>query len=61
MYELDNLQAQLEKAQVSSTRFQTEREDYQMDSQRQREKCDKLQVRDGMMFTLRAGKEHLKY
>ena len=45
LYELDNLQAQLEKAQVSSTRFQTEREDYQIDSQRQREKCDKLQVR----------------
>ena len=44
MYELDNLQNQLEKAQVSSNRFQTEREDFEIDSQRQREKNDKLQV-----------------
>ncbi len=44
LYELDNLQNQVEKAQLSSNRFQTEREDYQMDAERQREKVDKLQV-----------------
>lgn len=44
LFELDNLQSQLEKAQVNSNRFQTEREDFQMDAERQREKCDKLQV-----------------
>ena len=45
LYELDNLQAQLDKAQVSSTRFEAEKEGLQMDADRQREKCDKLQVR----------------
>lgn len=45
MYELDELQAQMEKAQVTANRLQTEKEDYQMDAERQREKCDKLQVR----------------
>ncbi len=44
LYELDNLQNQLEKAQLSSNRFQTEREDFQMDADRHREKCEKLQV-----------------
>jgi hypothetical protein len=34
----------MEKAQLAANRFQTEREDYQMDADRQREKCDKLQV-----------------
>ena len=45
MYELDNLQNQLEKAQLSTTRLQTEKEDFQMDADRQREKADKLQVK----------------
>ena len=44
MYELDELQAQMEKAQLAANRLQTEKEDYQMDAERQREKCDKLQV-----------------
>lgn len=44
LYELDNLQSQLDKAQLSSNRFQTEKEDFQLDADRQREKCDKLQV-----------------
>ncbi len=48
LYELDNLQNQLEKAQMSSNRFQTEREDFQMDADRQREKVDKLQVSQGV-------------
>lgn len=34
----------MEKAQVTANRLQTERDDYQMDADRQREKCDKLQV-----------------
>jgi len=44
LYELDDLQNQLEKAQMSSNRLQTEREDYQIDADRQREKVEKLQV-----------------
>ena len=44
MYELDELQAQMEKSQHSANRTLTEAEDYRMDAERQREKCDKLQV-----------------
>ena len=44
LYELDELQAQMEKAQLTANRLQTEKEDYQMDAERQREKCEKLQV-----------------
>ncbi len=43
-FDLDNLQRELDKAQMSSNRFQSEREDLQMDADRQREKVDKLQV-----------------
>ena len=46
MYELDELQAQMEKSQHSANRTLTEAEDYRMDAERQREKCDKLQVSD---------------
>ena len=35
----------MEKAQVTASRMQQEKEDYQMDAERQREKCEKLQVR----------------
>ena len=44
MYELDEIQAQMEKAQLAANRLQTEKEDYQMDAERQRSTCDKLQV-----------------
>ena len=44
MYELDNLQRELEKAQVNTTRFQHEKEDFEVDSKHQREKNEKLQV-----------------
>ena len=44
LYELDELQAQMEKSQHSANRTLTEAEDYRMDAERQREKCDKLQV-----------------
>ena len=55
LYELDNLQSQLDKTQLSSTRLQTEKEDFQMDADRQREKCDKLQVSQSPVSPL--GKE----
>ena len=45
LYELDDLQAQVEKAQMSTNRFQAEREDFQLEAERQRDKNDKLQVR----------------
>ena len=45
LYELDNLQRELEKAQVNTTRFQHEKEDFEVDSKHQREKNEKLQVR----------------
>ena len=44
LYELDNLQRELEKAQVNTTRFQHEKEDFEVDAGRQREKNEKLQV-----------------
>ena len=44
LYELDNLQRELEKAQVNTTRFQHEKEDFEVDSKHQREKNEKLQV-----------------
>ena len=44
LYELDTLQRELEKAQVNTTRFQHEKEDFEVDAGRQREKNDKLQV-----------------
>ena len=46
LYELDNLQRELEKAQVNTTRFQHEKEDFEVDAGRQREKNEKLQVRN---------------
>lgn len=52
MYELDELQAQMEKASVTANRLQQEKEDYQMDAERQREKCDKLQVMNMMVTAL---------
>lgn len=45
LYELDDLQAQVEKAQLSTNRSQAEREDFQLEAERQRDKNDKLQVR----------------
>ena len=50
LYELDELQAQMEKAQLCTNRLQQEKEDYQMDAERQREKCEKLQVRWHLWF-----------
>ena len=44
LYELDTLQRELEKAQVNTTRFQHEKEDFEVDAGRQREKNEKLQV-----------------
>ena len=38
------MQNQLDKVQVSANRFQAEKEDFQMDAERNREKVDKLQV-----------------
>ena len=52
LYELDELQAQMEKAQLCTNRLQQEKEDYQMDAERQREKCEKLQVRDDFCAVL---------
>ena len=48
LYELDNLQSQLEKAQVNTTRYQHEKQDCQDDADRQREKVEKLQVSASM-------------
>ena len=45
MYELDEIQAQMEKHSHTVNRIQTEADDYRMDAERHREKCDKLQVR----------------
>ena len=44
LYELDDLQAQLEKAQLNTNRFQAEREEFHLEAERQRDKNDKLQV-----------------
>ena len=60
LYELDDLQAQVEKAQMSTNRFQAEREDFQLEAERQRDKNDKLQVRhpshkSGPQQTLQSG------
>ena len=44
LYELDELQAQMEKHSHTVNRIQTEADDYRMDAERHREKCDKLQV-----------------
>ena len=44
MYDLDELQAQFEKVQHTANRLQAEKEDFHLDLERNREKCDKLQV-----------------
>ena len=43
--EIDEMHAQLEKAQYNTNRFQAEKEDFQMDSERHRSTNEKLQVR----------------
>lgn len=48
LYELDNIQSQYEKIQVSHTRLQQEKDDIHMDADRQRERNDKMQVRRPM-------------
>ena len=45
LYEIDDLQAQLQKALLDANRFQAEKEDFQLDAERHRDKNDKLQVR----------------
>jgi len=44
LYDLDELQAQFEKVNHTANRLQAEKEDYHLDLDRNREKCDKLQV-----------------
>ena len=44
MYDLDELQSQFEKVQHTANRLQVEKEDFHLDMERNREKCDKLQV-----------------
>ena len=44
LYELDTLQAELEKCNMSSSRLQKEKEDAYADIDRGREKYEKLQV-----------------
>ena len=43
--EIDEMHAQLEKAQYNTNRFQAEKEDFQLDSERHRSTNEKLQVR----------------
>ena len=42
--EIDEMHAQLEKAQYNTNRFQAEKEDFQLDSERHRSTNEKLQV-----------------
>ena len=42
--EIDELHAQLEKSQFHTNRFQAEKEDFQLDSERHRSTNEKLQV-----------------
>ena len=43
--EIDEMHAQLEKAQYNTNRFQAEKEDFQLDSERHRSTNEKLQVK----------------
>ena len=42
--EIDELHAQMEKSQYLTNRFQAEKEDFQLDSERHRNTNEKLQV-----------------
>ena len=44
LYEIDEVQAQLEKTQLNTNRFQAEKEDFQLDAERHRSTNEKLQV-----------------